>query len=131
MFWIKGITNEEATKAENYIKTYGTKTRYMTRPEMSKVTGLSDEKCKKVMKALTESGVLHMLYAISCPICGKLVDKGVFPHVIHKSGYVCPYCKERVEYDRVNFCKLYAPHDTIKREKLKELVLKGGEEEGK
>ena len=111
------LSDEQIKKAEKYIKENGAKSKYMTREEMSEMTGLSDAECKAVMKHLVKNGTLRMEYAIYCPKCGKLTDKSPVNHTIHLSGYTCPWCGERVDFKHENLGKLYAPRDieTIKK----------------
>ena len=105
------LTKEQKMKAERYIRENGVKSKYMTRDEMSKETGLSDAECKAIMKQLEEDGLIRMEYAIYCPSCGKITDKGYLNHEIHLSGYTCPWCGECVNFEKANLGKLYAPKD--------------------
>ncbi len=123
---VHGITDAEADVATRYFRKNGRLPKYMTRPEMETETGISDAKCKKIMKALTGEKLVQMLYAIYCPECGKLADKQTMDYKIHRSGYRCPWCGAEIRFERKNFGKLYAPYDSIGINKLEGLKIVSG-----
>ena len=108
---IKGITRAEAWLVKKYISTEAKKAKFMSGAEMSEMTGIPEDTCGNALADVKKKGLLEEQYAVFCPKCGKIVDRCSNEHGIRMSGYVCPWCRSEVRYDRNRIVSLFAPLD--------------------
>ena len=81
--------------------------RFLRPEDLSEDTGINETAAAHILQSLSKAGIVQRVYAIICPRCGKIADRGARSSEIRQSGYNCPWCGRRVEYEPGNLKKLY------------------------
>ena len=101
------LSQEETERVEAYFRENRIPMKFVTAEDFAESTGLNEYAASDVLKTLSDKMAIRKIYAIFCPHCGRIVDRGVYSSEIRQSGYECPWCGKTVGYEMRNLRNLY------------------------
>ncbi|MBR3366354.1 MAG: hypothetical protein IKG66_00995 [Lachnospiraceae bacterium] len=101
------VSAEETQRIEQYFRENERACRFMSAEDFAEHARINGTAAKHILESFSKEGITMKMYAIFCPSCGKIADRGAYPTEIRKSGYRCPWCGKRVEYEPQNLGNLY------------------------